>query len=188
MQLGIYYDQTRCVGCFTCVVACKDWHDVPAGPASWMKVHSIEEGRYPDLFAAYLIRPCYHCEEPACVGACPVGAIVKSAQSGIVAVDREACLGLEACGGLCRESCPYEAPQFGAESEARMQKCDLCAERWSAGKKPICVEGCPMRALDAGPLDQLVLKYGDNRKAAGFAFHPDLKPAIVIKGKLPSTG
>ena len=95
---------------------------------------------------------------------------------------------LSACGGACRESCPYEAPQFGAESEARMQKCDLCAERWSEGKKPICVEGCPMRALDAGPLDELMQTYGDNREAAGFVWRPDLKPAIVIKGKLPSTG
>ena len=38
MQLGFYFDQTRCINCFTCVVACKDWHDIPAGPASWLKV------------------------------------------------------------------------------------------------------------------------------------------------------
>ena len=184
MQLGIYYDQTRCVGCYTCVVACKDWHDVPAGPASWMRVHCIEAGTYPDLFAAYLIRPCYHCAQPACAAACPAEAIVKSAETGIVAVDREACLGLEACGGACRESCPYAAPQFGAESDARMQKCDLCAERWAEGKKPICVEGCPMRALDAGPLKELAQKYGDNQEAAGFVRHPELKPAIVFKRKM----
>jgi anaerobic dimethyl sulfoxide reductase subunit B (iron-sulfur subunit) len=38
MQLAFYFDQTRCTGCYTCAVACKDWHDVPAGPASWMRV------------------------------------------------------------------------------------------------------------------------------------------------------
>jgi anaerobic dimethyl sulfoxide reductase subunit B (iron-sulfur subunit) len=184
-QLGIYYDQTRCVGCYTCVVACKDWHDVPAGPASWMKVHSIEKGTFPDLFAAYLIRPCYHCEYPLCVSACPADAIHKSAETGIVSVDRKLCLGLESCGGMCRESCPYEAPQFGAGEDRRMQKCDLCAERWAEGKKPICVEGCPMRALDAGPLKELIQKYGDNHDAAGFEYRADLKPSIVIKGKLP---
>jgi anaerobic dimethyl sulfoxide reductase subunit B (iron-sulfur subunit) len=38
MQLAFYFDQTRCTGCYTCVVACKDWHDIPAGPASWMLI------------------------------------------------------------------------------------------------------------------------------------------------------
>jgi len=42
MQLGFYFDQTRCVGCLTCVVACKDWHDIPAGPANWVEGECIE--------------------------------------------------------------------------------------------------------------------------------------------------
>ena len=54
MQMGFYFDQTRCTGCYACVVACKDWHDVPAGPASWRKVATIEEGNFPDLFVAFL--------------------------------------------------------------------------------------------------------------------------------------
>ena len=183
MQLGFYYNQTRCVGCYTCVVACKDWHDIPAGPASWMKVDCIEEGTFPALFAAYLIRPCYHCEDPPCLTACPVDAIRKSAESGIVTVDRDVCLGLQECGGLCREACPYGAPQFGDEDAAKMQKCELCLERWPQGKKPICVEGCPMRALDAGPLDALKEKYGDIQEAAGFEYISKIKPSIVMKKK-----
>lgn len=59
MQLGFYFDQTRCVGCFACAVACKDWHDIPAGPVNWMKVQCIEEGTFPHLFVAYIIRTCY---------------------------------------------------------------------------------------------------------------------------------
>jgi len=43
-QIGFYVDQTRCMGCAACVIACKQWHDIPAGPASWMRVQSIEEG------------------------------------------------------------------------------------------------------------------------------------------------
>ncbi|MEE8174036.1 MAG: 4Fe-4S binding protein [Dehalococcoidia bacterium] len=34
--MAFYFDQTRCTGCYACSVACKDWDDVPAGPASWM--------------------------------------------------------------------------------------------------------------------------------------------------------
>ena len=36
-----------------------------------------------------------------------------------------------------------------------MQKCDLCIERWTDGKKPICVDACPPHALDAGIIDEL---------------------------------
>ena len=43
-QYGIYINQNRCTGCFACVVACKDWHDVPAGPASWIRVKTVEKG------------------------------------------------------------------------------------------------------------------------------------------------
>lgn len=183
MQLGFYFDQTRCVGCFTCAVACKDWHDIPAGIANWMGMTCIEEGSFPNLFVAYLIRSCYHCEEPPCVNVCPAQAITKREEDGIVVVDREACLGESACGGMCREACPYKAPQYRDDADAKMEKCDLCLERWQQGKMPICVEACPMRALDAGPLDELRAKYGDNRDAAGFDYIPESGPSIVMKGK-----
>ena len=182
MQLGIYFDQTRCVGCFTCVVACKDWHDIPAGPANWMKVQCIEEGTFPHLFVAYLIRPCYHCENPACLANCPVEAISKSADSGIVKVNRNVCLGQKKC-GICKEVCPYGSPQFGDDADATMEKCDFCLERWRGGEKPICVDACLMRALNAGPLDELRRKYGNGRTAAGFTYDFGMKPSIVMKAR-----
>ncbi|MBW2365876.1 MAG: 4Fe-4S binding protein [Deltaproteobacteria bacterium] len=61
IQLGFYFDQTRCTGCYACVVACKDWHDIDHEPVKWMRVTSIEYGKFPDLFAAYMTSPCYHC-------------------------------------------------------------------------------------------------------------------------------
>lgn len=183
MQLGFYIDQTRCTGCSTCIVACKDWYDVPAGPAAWMRVKSIERGKYPNPFVAYLPSPCYHCAEPACVSACPVNAIAKRKEDGIVTVDREACLGHDQC-SLCKEACLYSAPQFGAEENAKMQKCGLCLERWQEGKKPICVAGCPMRALDAGPIEEMQAKYGQANQAEGFSYDDSMKPAVVFKPKL----
>jgi anaerobic dimethyl sulfoxide reductase subunit B (iron-sulfur subunit) len=182
MQLGFYFDQTRCVGCFTCVVACKDWHDIPAGPANWMQVKCIEEGTFPHLFVAYLIRPCYHCEDPACLKNCPVGAISKSADNGIVTLDRDLCLGQKKC-GICKTACPYGSPQFGDADEAAMEKCDFCRERWQEGETPICVDACLMRALDAGPLEELKKKYGEGITAAGFSPCPEIKPSIVMKEK-----
>lgn len=183
MQLGIYFDQTRCVGCYTCAVACKDWHDVPLGDAQWLRVGCLEEGVFPNLFVAYLAQACFHCENPACVEACPAEAISKREADGIVVVDRKACQGLETCGGDCLEACPYGAPQFGPQPDDKMQKCDLCQERWQEGRKPICVEACPLRALDAGPLDELLAKYGQERQAVGFDLNREIGPSVVFKPK-----
>ena len=183
MQLGFYFDQSRCTGCYTCCVSCNDWHDIPAGRANWVRVSCLEEGKFPRLFVAYLFKPCYHCANPPCVSACPANAISKREEDGIVVVDREACLGESVCGAVCKEACPYDSPQFGEEQNPKMQKCDLCSERWAEGKKPICVEACPLRALDAGPLSELREKYGDAREAAGFVDSPKTEPAIRLKGK-----
>ena len=183
MQCGIYIDQKRCTGCFACVVACKDWHDVPAGPASWIRVKTIEKGRYPDLFVAFLPVLCNHCLNPACVSICPADAIAKRPEDGIVTVDQDKCLGKDEC-GLCLEACSYDAPQFGAEDNPKMQKCDLCKERWAQGKKPICVISCPMQAIDAGPIDELKKKYGGcSSEAEGFKFNKELAPSITFNCK-----
>ena len=182
MQIAFYFDQTRCTGCNTCVVACKNWHYVPAGPASWIRVMTIERGKYPNPYVAHLPSLCYHCAEPVCVSACPVNAISKREQDGIVVVDKETCLGRDYC-QLCLEACPYDAPQFGVEENAKMQKCHLCIDRWGEGKKPICVGSCPTRALDVGPIDEMMAKYGGVKEATGFTFDDKLKPSVIFKPK-----
>ena len=182
MQLGFYFDQTRCVGCYTCCVACKDWNDIPAGRAQWLRISEIVEGDFPSLFVAYLFRPCYHCAEPACQKVCPTGAISKRAEDGIVVVKRDLCLGEEACGS-CKQACPYDAIQYGDGNNPTCQKCDFCAARRQEMKKPICVEACTMRALDSGSLEELRARYGDVPEAEGFSHHPELKPSIVFKRK-----
>ena len=125
MQMGFYFDQMRCTGCFTCIVACKDWNDVDAGPASWRRVITIEKGKYPDLFVAFLSTACYHCIEPICVSACPVDAISKRELDGVVVVDGEACLGQNNC-DMCLEACPYDALFLGHSFErAKYRRGDL---------------------------------------------------------------
>ena len=46
MQIGFYFDQTRCTGCSACRVACKDWNDMPAGPENWMRVLYTERENF----------------------------------------------------------------------------------------------------------------------------------------------
>jgi anaerobic dimethyl sulfoxide reductase subunit B (iron-sulfur subunit) len=146
-----------------------------------MRVQSIERGTFPDLFAAYLALACCQCENPPCVKACPSSAIQKREEDGIVVVDRAACLGRQECPEKCRKACPWDAPQFGPEPEARMEKCEFCAERLEEGKKPVCVEACPMFALDIGPLEELREKYGDRRRAEGFRSLERFGPAVVFR-------
>jgi len=182
-RIGFYFDQTRCTGCFACQVACKDWHDIDAGPVKWITLLEIEEGKFPNPFLAYLIATCYHCENPACQKACPADAIEKMDDTGIVLVDPAKCQGKDDCGALCQKACPWDAPQFGPEQNACMQKCDLCCSRLAAGQNPICVDACPMFAMDAGPMEGLKEKYGDAVEAKGFRRSKKLGPSIIFKSK-----
>jgi len=183
MQMAFYFDQTRCTGCYACLIACKDWHDVELGPVDYMDVRYIENGKYPNPFIAYMVTTCFHCINPACVSACPAGAISKRADDGIVVVDRELCLGKDNCAQFCKEACPYGMPRFGDKENAKMQMCDFCLERLAENKSPICVGACPSRCLEAGPLTELMAKYGNIQEAEGFAYSEDTKPSVIFKPK-----
>ncbi len=104
MQTGFYFDQTRCTGCFACAIACKDWHDIPAGPASWMRISYREEGRFPVLSVSHLATPCYHCAEPVCSFVCPNEAITKRDEDGIVVVASDKCREEHRCGIISQEA------------------------------------------------------------------------------------
>lgn len=183
-QIAFYFDQTRCTGCSACRVACKDWHDIPPGPENWMRIHYFEQGIFPHVHVSYLAAPCWHCEAPVCIPACPVQAIHKRKEDGIVLVNRQTCIGNEQCDEKCRKACPYKAPQFGSSPGAKMGKCDYCLDRFEKGKTPNCVEACPVRALDAGSLSELKRKYGDVTTAEGFKYARHVKPAVVFRPKL----
>ncbi len=108
-----------------------------------------------ERFAYYLSISCNHCEDPACTKVCPSGAMHKR-DDGFVVVNEEVCIGCR----YCHMACPYGAPQYNA-AKGHMTKCDGCYDRVAEGKKPICVESCPLRALDFGPIDELRKKHGE---------------------------
>lgn len=103
-QVGFFYDQSRCIQCFSCCVACKDWHDIPAGPAHWKRILGLEEGKFPELSVAYLAINCFHCAEPVCMAVCPAKAITKREEDGVIVVDRDKCQEEAHCGIMTRES------------------------------------------------------------------------------------
>ena len=70
--------------------------------------------------------------------------------------DDEACIGCQ----TCVNSCPYGAPQFIEENKI-VQKCDTCRALRETGHEPVCVEACPMRAIEFGEMDDLRAAHPD---------------------------
>lgn len=186
---GMVLDLARCIGCYSCTVACHVEHGAPAG-IWYAPVYEKEVGTYPQVRRLFLPTLCMHCVEPPCVQACPSGALSQR-PDGIVLVDQEVCCGSRAC----MAACPYGALHFydgrQAEFEAGLtpfeqrfqgkfqpgtvQKCTLCAHRLDQGiLQPACVETCPTECRVFGDLDDpesAPSKLLATRK--GFALRPE---------------
>ena len=181
-QYGFFIDQSRCIGCNGCVIACKQWHDVPPGPVKYIRVFQWEKGNFPDIQLRVLPVMCFHCSDAVCIKACAHDALYKDEQFGAVLVDQERCQGDR----RCWRACPYGSPQFaGDEPGLKMSKCDMCIDRLRAGNKPICVLSCSMRALEFGPLDELQAKYGKLDHLEDMPYAPSGDPAVIFKPMLP---
>ena len=155
-QVGFYYDQTRCAGCKTCQVACKDKNRLEVGTVL-REVRTYQLGTYPNVKMYHFSASCNHCQVPACKDVCPVGAITKDEEDGTVLIDHEACIGCSSC----VNACPYSVPRI-EEKSGLSCKCDGCIELRKEGYQPACVEACPYRALDFGEIGELQQRYGSD--------------------------
>lgn len=180
---GMVIDLKRCVGCYACMVACKQEHFLPPD-IFWCRLVIGETGKYPAVTKQMYPVLCNHCEEAACVKACPSGATTRR-EDGIVIVDYDKCVGCR----YCLIACPYQQRTYYADGKKEyfpgqglteleiigrelyplqtgtVVKCNFCAERLDEGVKnglepgedreatPACVNVCPAKARTFGDLD-----------------------------------
>ena len=162
--VGLLYDTTRCIGCKACVVACKDANDMPADTDGYgAGLYDAPEGlneytrNVIQLYdggdeTSFVKRQCMHCIDPACVGACMLGALQKR-EHGIVTWDGSKCVGCR----YCQMACPFSVPKFQWSKRApRIVKCELCSHRLKEGKIPACAEVCPRQAVIFGKYADLL--------------------------------
>jgi Fe-S-cluster-containing dehydrogenase component len=171
--VGILYDATVCTGCKACVSACKQYNDMPPDFSSSEKLWDTPldtnsrtlniiklykngtaavKDREIDGYS-YIKRHCMHCVDPACVSACPVTALTKDPATGVVAYNKNACIGCR----YCQLACPFNIPKFEFDKAfPRILKCQLCSHRLAKGDIPACCEFCPTGASIFGKVDDLL--------------------------------
>ncbi|WP_067174656.1 4Fe-4S dicluster domain-containing protein [Sulfurospirillum sp. UCH001] len=194
MQKAFLVDGSLCLGCNTCAMACKNQYHQDKG-ILWRKVREIGAEEYhhdnnnilPTLVSYqkapkaqmpmerfYFSLACNHCENPACVAVCPVGAHTKDPETGICKHDQTICIG---CGG-CVKACPFGASKFN-EKMNQAEKCSMCWERQADGKTTACVQSCPVGAIAIIDLHDPKYKEYANAAPIGidYAINAETKPS-----------
>jgi len=162
--VGLLYDATRCIGCKTCTIACRDANGLaPDTTGIASKLYNAPVDLSPraktviKLYSengtrSYVKAQCMHGVDPACATACMLGAM-KKREFGIVSYDPDLCIGCR----YCEVGCPFGVPKFEFEKAApKIVKCELCRERLAAGKEPACTEVCPRNAVIFGRRSELL--------------------------------
>jgi Fe-S-cluster-containing dehydrogenase component len=171
-ELGMLYDATKCVGCKACMSTCKRvngdygslsyeqakfdpdklWdapQDLSGSTRTLIKLFKEGDKRW-----SYVKYSCMHCQKPSCVSVCPVSAMTKDKQSGIVDYNKNTCIGCR----YCQVACAYNIPKFQWEKTIpQIVKCDLC-KNTNLLKKGIsaCAEVCPAGAIKFGKRKELL--------------------------------
>lgn len=146
-----------------------DPHDLSGKSLTIIKV--VKNGTAVNKDAAengysFVKQHCLHCISPACVSACPVGALQKNAKNGVVYYEENKCIGCR----YCQLACPFRIPRYEWDSASpQVRKCQLCHHRFEEGKYSACCEFCPTGASVFGKVldlrkeaqKRLTLKTGD---------------------------
>jgi Fe-S-cluster-containing dehydrogenase component len=144
-EMAFFIDANRCIGCQSCVQACSEC-DTHKGH-SMIHLETIQRADSPQTVPVV----CMHCDSPTCAEVCPADAIKRTSDGIVQSAKKPRCI---ACNN-CVLSCPFGVPKMETKFEL-MMKCDMCYDRTSEGKKPMCATVCPSQALTFGPKDEII--------------------------------
>ncbi len=166
MSRVFVFDAARCNGCYCCQIACKDEHcgndwtpyakPQPDTGQFWLKLHEYVRGTVPKVKMHYVATLCNHCDDAACIKACPVQGAIYKREDGLVIIDPEKCNGCKRCVDVCASKAI-----FMNDSLNIAQKCTGCAHLLDSGEwsEPRCTDACPtlaLRFLDEAEAKELV--------------------------------
>ncbi|SER81726.1 4Fe-4S dicluster domain-containing protein [Salipaludibacillus aurantiacus] len=157
-QYRMLVDVTKCIGCYSCRVACQMENDLPSDQ-SYISFCEVEKGEYPNVEWVMHRFSCLHCEDAVCEKVCPQNAISYS-QTGAVVVDQEQCIGCE----YCEKNCPFGRAKVElcqdkeGNSVSRANKCTLCNGKVLEGVTPACASTCYTKAIVFGESDEILQK------------------------------
>ncbi|HVN24530.1 MAG TPA: 4Fe-4S dicluster domain-containing protein [Syntrophorhabdales bacterium] len=144
-RYGMVIDETKCVGCHACRVACQNQNNLHENDAFNFLVEK-ESGTFPNFSRGFLPAQCQHCDKPPCVSVCPTGASRKRSD-GVVIVKEKDCIGCK----YCIAACPYNARII--TKNGSVDKCRFCIELVESGGTPACVTTCMTGVRIFGDLD-----------------------------------
>jgi Fe-S-cluster-containing dehydrogenase component len=135
-QFEFFIDPNRCIGCQACVQACSE--------CDTHKGYSMIQLDYVDRATSTQTVPvvCMHCDSPTCAEVCPADAIKRTGDGVVQSARKPRCI---ACNN-CVLACPFGVPKMNTQMNL-MMKCDMCYDRTSVGKRPMCATVCPSQAL-----------------------------------------
>ncbi len=162
-QPSILNDVTRCIGCESCVAACKSTHGMPSEDPP-PRIGASPDGLSAERWTSIVRLPqggnirklCRHCSSPACVSACPVGALQRTPE-GPVIYDKHLCMGCR----YCMMACPFGIPRYEWNSVSpSVRKCVFCYNEINNGhlERPACVTACPADATVYGTRDAMIVE------------------------------